>query len=167
MNLFLTGPMQIGKTTLLNLTIQRLNVKTHGFYTKPYYNNKTVLGYKMFDCSSSIEPFIIGLKDTPTTCRPLIENFETFGVSLLHTALASDDVIILDELGILESKAYKFQEAILKCLDSDNLVIGVIKNKQSTFLNKIKNRKDVITIEVTRENRNELLDKIMILLNEK
>ena len=167
MNLFLTGPVQVGKTTLLNSTIQTLNAKTYGFYTKPYSNNSSVIGYKMFDYTSTIEPFIIGIKDTPTTCQPMIENFETNGVSLLNTALESDDVIILDELGILESKAYEFQEKILECLDSENLVLGVIKKKHSTFLNQIRERKDVIIIEVTPENRDYLLDEIMNILNGK
>lgn len=167
MNLFLTGPVQVGKTTLLNLIIQTLNVKIYGFYTKPYSNNSSVIGYKMFDYTSTIEPFTIGIKDTPTTCQPVIENFETNGVSLLNTALESDDMIILDELGILESKAYEFQEKILECLDSNNLVLGVIKKKHNTFLSQIRNRKDVIIIEVTPENRDSLLGEIMNLLNEK
>lgn len=167
MNLFLTGPVQVGKTTLLNSIIQTLNAKTYGYYTKPYSNNNSVIGYKMFDYTSTIEPFIIGIKDTPTTCQPIIENFETKGVSLLNAALESNEVIILDELGVLESKAYQFQEKVHECLDSRKLVLGVIKKKHSTFLNQIRKRKDMIIIEVTPENRDYLLDEIMNILNKK
>jgi len=164
MNILLTGSVQIGKTTLLNTVIKTINTNVHGFYTKPYFEDGLVIGYKMFDYTKTIDPFIIGIKDTPSSCQPITENFENEGVSILSRALESNAVIILDELGILESKAVKFREKIIDCLDSKNLVIGVIKKKHSTFLNQIRERKDVIIIDVTLINRDFLIDEIMSLL---
>jgi len=164
MNILITGPVQVGKTTLLNTVLKTIDTKVHGFYTKPYFEDGLVIGYKMFDYTKSLDPFIIGIKDTPTSCQPITENFETDGVSILSKALESNTVIILDELGILESKAVKFRKKILECLDSENLVIGVIKQKHSTFLNQIRDRKDVIIVDVSLINRDRLIDEIISIL---
>jgi len=164
MNILITGPVQVGKTTLLNTVLKTIDTKVHGFYTKPYFEDGLVIGYKMFDYTKSIDPFIIGIKDTPTSCQPITENFETYGVSILSKALESNTVIILDELGILESKAVKFRKKILECLDSENLVIGVIKKKHNTFLNQIRDRKDVIIVDVSLINRDRLIDEIISIL---
>lgn len=164
MNILITGPVQVGKTTLLNTVLKTIDAKVHGFYTKPYFEDDLVIGYKMFDYTKVIDPFIIGIKDTPNSCRPITENFEADGVSILSKALESNALIVLDELGILESKAVRFREKILECLDSENLVLGVIKKKHSAFLNQIRNRKDVIIVDVTLINRNYIIDEIMSII---
>jgi len=164
MNILLTGPVQVGKTTLLNTVLETIDIKVQGFYTQPYFEDDLVIGYKMFDYTKTIAPFIIGIKDTPKSCQPITENFENEGVLILSKALETNAVIVLDELGILESKALKFREKIIECLNAENLVIGVIKQKHSTFLNQIRERKDVIIFDVSLINRDHIIDDITSLL---
>lgn len=42
----------------------------------------------------------------------------------------------------------------MNALDSNKIVLGVLKDFNGDFINKIKKRKDVIIFRVTKENRN-------------
>jgi len=66
----------------------------------------------------------------------------------------------MDELGILESDCNLFKDAVIRCLDSDKNVLGVIKNKSSEFLDDIRSRKDTHIIKVTDENRDKILSDL-------
>ena len=79
----------------------------------------------------------------------------------MQNALNSDaDLILLDELGFFESKAENFKEKVIEVLESDNRVIGVLKKKNTDFLNSIKERADVCVIDVDIENRSYIEEKI-------
>jgi len=54
----------------------------------------------------------------------------------------------------------KFKGVVLKVLESQKRILGTIHRADIPFLKKIKQRKDVKVIEVTRENRDELLGKM-------
>ena len=73
----------------------------------------------------------------------------------------------MDEIGVLESDALKFKEEIIKCLNSDYLVIGVIKKKDSEFLNYIKFNKGNIIIDIEDKSNGErelIINKIITMI---
>ena len=83
--------------------------------------------------------------------------FDEIGAGILNDCLNSKpDLIVMDELGVFENKAYLFQEKVLDCLNSQIPVIGVIKDKSSPFLDLLRKRDDAIFIRVTKENRNKM-----------
>jgi len=59
-----------------------------------------------------------------------LEGFEKTGVSALEHALKYGEVILMDELGFLESTAVNFKNMVFKVLESDKLVFCVIKQSQ-------------------------------------
>ena len=156
MNIFLTGPVNIGKTSVIQSVLYQLNVEIDGFYTEAFTYKNKVLGFIMKHYKNENEPFIIGLKDSPFSCQPLTEHFDRYGLELLSGISNTSEVVIMDELGILEKDAINYQEEILKILDSKKFVLGVIKNKENSFLNEIRNRPDVMLIDVDMNNRNYL-----------
>lgn len=82
--------------------------------------------------------------------------FDSLGCRLLENAEQAD-IIVMDELGFLESDARIFQNRILKILDGDIPVIGVIKPKRSEFLDRVRAHPKVKLVEITPENREEKL----------
>lgn len=90
--------------------------------------------------------------------------FNRFGVKLLEEGLRAGEIIIMDELGRFELKAYRFQKKVEEVLRSSKVVLGVIKYEWNPFLKRIWNRPDVEVIWVDRENREEVyrmvLDKV-------
>jgi nucleoside-triphosphatase THEP1 len=49
-----------------------------------------------------------------------------------------------------------FRETLIKTLDSANAVVGSIAQKGSPFIEKIKERKDVLLVTVSEKNRDSL-----------
>ncbi len=64
-----------------------------------------------------------------------------------HLLTASDKFFIIDELGYIESSCIPFQENIKKLLDN-SYVMAVIRKQSTTFLDSIRNRNDVLLIDI-------------------
>ena len=94
-------------------------------------------------------------------CQGITKAFETRGVEILKNALHhQSDLILMDELGFFEKEALKFQQKVFELLDGGTKVLGVIKKRSNPFLESIKKRENVMVIEVTLDNRDEILNRL-------
>lgn len=156
-NILLTGQIKAGKSTILNKSIQKLNLSPTGFKTLPYLINNEVTGFYITDSLSSATQnaySLIGKKKHDGKWSSIPDTFNIIGTQILNKSLNSNKkVILMDELGFFETKALTFQEYVFNCLNSNKIVIGAIKPIHTTFLNQIRNRKDIIIIEVNIDNR--------------
>jgi nucleoside-triphosphatase len=85
-----------------------------------------------------------------------LEAFETVGVEAVRRGIRSRDLVVMDELGRFELRAYGFRQAVTDALNSPVPVIGVLKEDDNPFLNEIRNREDTEVLEVTEENRDDI-----------
>lgn len=156
-NIFLTGDIQVGKSTLINKVLENLNIKLGGF--KTFGDNYTKNGESDIVISSvcSDESYIAAHRGN---CGNTVFNdvFNTYGVEFLKFEA---DLIIMDELGYLESDAIEFQKAVLNVLDSDKPVLGVVRNKQTPFLDEVRSNKNTELIIVTPKNRDMLYEIVL------
>ncbi|MGL4738727.1 MAG: nucleoside-triphosphatase [Cellulosilyticaceae bacterium] len=156
-NLFLTGERGVGKSTLLRALISALNIKTTGFESLPYHIAGERRGFYMHGLVTlpeGINNQPISVQDTQMSCVPITHTFENLGVRVLGESLKDESqVILLDELGVLERDASHFWDAVEACLESEKLVIGVIKKTSHQSLERIKRRHDIIVLELTPETR--------------
>ncbi|MEW6623077.1 MAG: nucleoside-triphosphatase [Bacillota bacterium] len=172
-NVFLTGEINIGKSTIIKKLLAGFLGSLAGFLTLPYYSNNSVkmekIGYIFRDINDDheIRPnFFISLINSEGTMVPVVETFETYGVKVLKSSLEKrPNLLIMDELGVFESKAFSFQRYVELCLSSKIPVLGVLKAKKSPFLDAIRSRNDVVELEVTEENRDYLPKTIQGILN--
>ncbi len=161
-NLFLTGEVNIGKTTVLNAIKKKLNISENmigGFLTKAFLEHNRVRGFYIDPINYNLKmpefkKRIIGYTHDYINWTGVTDTFENFGVEILNYCLKSPfELIIMDELGFFESKAYIFQRKVHEIIESRKKVLGIIKPQRTIFMNSIKNRRDVIVIEITKENR--------------
>ena len=82
--------------------------------------------------------------------------FDTHGTEILRNS-GKRDVIVMDELGFLESKALAFRQVVMRHISGNVPVLGVIKPMQTEFLNAIRSHSSVKLREVTVENRDAVL----------
>jgi nucleoside-triphosphatase len=86
-----------------------------------------------------------------------LEDLESVGVKAILNAVASADVVVIDEVGPMELFSASFRDAVLKALESEKPVLGTIHHRAThPLVVAIKNRMDTEIIEVTTDNRNEL-----------
>lgn len=153
-NILITGIPRSGKSTLLNKIIQNYTKKA-GFVTNELRENgervgfeietsagkKTVLASVKFNTDFKVSKYFVEIKNLESII-PEITNFK------------SDDLLYIDEIALMELPSEKFRQLVLKYLKSKNTCIATIhKEDTDDFSEEIKERDDIILIEITEENR--------------
>lgn len=167
MHIFLTGQRNIGKTTLIDKILDELPEyqKVGGFRTfksEEFAPGKSYI--LMASAENSADEFRVAHMDkTGPSYEVYPDVFDTCGVELLEKC-GDSDLIIMDELGFMESDSYKFQKKIIDLLDGGIPVLGAIKPQANHFLDRVRSHPKVRVIEVTEDNRDELLFIITKLL---
>ena len=163
MHIFLRGPRNIGKSTVIHQTLNILTaqapIKPGGFFTwrgkekdprvymRPALNEKEEEIYPL----AVYDPKTGGFE-----CDLRI--FEETGVSLL--AAANADILIMDELGFLESKAPAFKRAVLTALKGSIPILGVLRLGDIPWHKEIISLPAVRLCAVNEKNRGELPRKL-------
>ena len=158
MKIFLTGERGIGKSTIISKVLAELSqCSLGGFFTRP--DGEYIKMYPAADENAA--GFVVGKRKV----SGFTEAFDTDGVDLLKRSLSSD-LIILDEIGWMESSAEKFSSAIMDILSSDKNVLGVLRLGCETELAKaIKKDTSVKIIRITEENRNDIVKELVTLFS--
>lgn len=158
-NIFLTGKTKVGKSTLLQNTLAKLEGQFTGFVTVPEMKGKFLSGFLMIPWEHKdrhYAPLYIAKHMPDDRWVAVTESFDISGTEILDNCLNKNpNLIVMDELGFFESNALAFQSKVHQCLDSSIPVLGVIKPIGTPFMNSIRGRKDVFILEVTEENRQE------------
>lgn len=150
-HLFFTGRKGVGKSTLVRVAIDGKRVG--GFFTK------RVEGLLE---RPSVHLLRAGAADVPSAENLLfccggadMQQFDKLGCGALADT-AGCDVLVMDELGPHEEQAAAFRQAVLRALDADVPIIGVLQQAESAFLRQVAAHPNVRVITVTEENRDAL-----------
>lgn len=165
-HIFLTGEIQIGKTTVLHKALEQLDVAVGGFYTgsgsERYQKQRRLYlwdaaGEPVYD-----EAHCVALLGAGRTAFP--ERFDALGCEALCHARENAELIVMDECGFLERNAAAFQAEVLKTLDGDIPVLGIARLRGADWLDQVRQRPDVLLLTVTEENRDTLAGEVVQLL---
>ena len=174
MHIFLSGEIQIGKTTALNRALDEIQRKIRTSGTWGHWPLK-IGGFRTFTVPGTRpglwDIHMLSPRQTAADCcrenrvaqkdlsRPgplaFSQAFDRVGGGLLARS-SGCDVILMDELGFLESRAYGFQKAVLEALEGETPVLGVIKPRRSPFLDLVRSHPKVAVWMVGQENRRQL-----------
>ncbi len=160
MNYLLTGHPGVGKTTIIKKLIEKLKLSAGGFYTEEIREDnkrmgfaiatlsgfKGVLAHRNFKSRYKVGQYGVG-----------VYTLNRIGVKEIQMCLMEKKIIVIDEIGKMELLSPQFQEVVEKALDADNPVLGTITLARHPFAQKVKDRDDVKIIEVTGENRDQVL----------
>lgn len=146
-HLFLEGPIQMGKSTLLRELLSPYKDMIGGFASQRMLNDDgRTIGYRIgpADSTTLTIPFTEG-RDLPGVFRIIHEDgnsekfpeiFDTYGIELLDAAKGKK-LILLDEIGGAELLNTGFREALYDVLAGETPCIGVIKlNSKASFMSK-------------------------------
>ena len=159
-NILVTGPPRCGKSTLIERVVARVQKPMTGFFTREVRQGGKRVGFSITTLDG--KEGVLAHQDTKSRFRVgkygvNLEHIDQIAVpSMLPTK--ADEIVVIDEIGKMECFSFLFRQTLLNVLDSDNSVIGSIALKGDEFLQKIRERADVLLIHMTENNRNELLD---------
>ena len=165
-NILITGLPKSGKSTLLKKVISNYEKKVGfvtneiregneriGFVIETYLGEKSVLADINFKTKFKVSRYFVNVKNL-NSIIPKVAKFN------------NEDLLFLDKIGQMELFSKKFRKLTLKYLDSSNICIATLsKVYNEKFIEQIKNRKDVILVEISEENRDLKEKYIKILIS--
>lgn len=167
-NLFLTGTPRVGKTTIIRVCTKPFSDLAGGFYTEEIRENHQRMGFvlKTFDGQEKILAY--KGKETPIKVGKYgvdLEVLENVGVAALEKGLQEKKIIVIDEVGKMETFSEKFVLKVIECLNSDKYVIGTFRYKAKLFSEEIKKFPETKILVLTRENYREVKHSVKLWLN--
>jgi len=163
-NILVTGPPRIGKSTLIERIVSRLQRPATGFFTREIRDRGKRVGFSIITLEG--KRGVLAHQDIRGRFRVgkygvNIEDIDRIAVPSMSPA-GPDVIIVIDEIGKMECFSQLFQSSLITALDSENPVIGSIALKGDAFIAKIKRRKDISWIEVSEKNRDKLVETIQL-----
>jgi len=162
--LLLTGKPGTGKTALIKEALVRTKVKRGGFYTEEIRTEGIRQGFRIvtIDGQEAILAHVsISSPYQVSKYRVDTDSLNRVGVSVLRQALKESDLIVIDEIGKMELLSPQFKEAVTQAINSGKKVLGTIMLNPHPFADEIKRHPEVETLLVTRDNRTEVMRKVL------
>lgn len=158
MPLFLTGEKQVGKSTALRRALTASSLRFGGVMTRFDARHGLRALYLLPYSAEGELPEGAALPESAVCARMggagkqvFPQVFDERGAALLREA-ADAEVIVIDELGYLESEAAGFREAVLRVLRGPKPVVGVVRQGLGAWADAPLGT----VIEVTAANREEV-----------
>ena len=169
MHIFLTGDVQVGKSTVIQKAVSALGLRVGGFRSgfgpdRGQPDSKVYLwdagGPPQYDEEHVVVRFSGGKPQVH------IDRFNTLGVEALRRAHRSGaGLILMDECGRFEGQAEAFQAEIFAALDGAVPVLGVVRQGFHGWLDTLRSHPNVTLLPVTADNRELLPGQIAAVLS--
>lgn len=168
-HIIIRGARGVGKSTLIRRLLDTVPAKPGGFLTKKAPPDAD--GVESIHIYPADRPQLPTRENCVGACSAgrLLDRrkdvFDTLGVSYLNDT-AGKNVLLMDELGFMESEALDFQWAVLNALDGNLPVIAAVKDKAVPFLEQVCSHPNVSVWDITEETRDELFHDLLPLLQD-
>jgi hydroxyethylthiazole kinase-like uncharacterized protein yjeF len=166
MHLLLSGPPSCGKTTLIKELIQDIS-KKRGFFTEEIRKGKERVGFKVITLGGEEVIFAHQNFKTPfkiSKYRIDIEVFNKVVIKELEESFKEDcERVVIDELGKMELFSQEFKNLVEEIFEKKK-VLGTISIFKDSFLEKIKKRKDVCILNLSREKYDQVKEEARLVL---
>ncbi len=168
-NIFITGPPGSGKSTLLMDIVKELEkrgIRVRGIICPEIRRGKYRWGFKVIVYPDGQEEILasVEIKHGPRVSkyRVNINGFERVGVRALQDSLEDPkiQVLLIDEIGKMELFSNKFRNIVIKILNSNKIVLGVLGRTSDPIVSRIKSRKDVLIIDLSYDTAHQQKDSI-------
>ena len=167
----IVGEQGVGKSTLIRRVLAALDVTVGGYITRkedaladPQLGSPIYI-YEAGQPQTQTQDNLVGhCRDQ----RPLVypEAFDRFVPKLQNIKARDQDLILLDEVGTMETRANTFCPAILELLDGDTPILAAVKYKDCPYLEQVRSHPNCQCFTITEENRDELFEMVLTVVHQ-
>lgn len=169
--ILIVGARDVGKTTLIRRLLSENSRPVRGFYTEkrltdPPGTHSTYLYPAWLSPEErTIAPSNLVGRWDGQQMQPFPQVFDTLGVACLRDVPA-DALVVMDELGFLESQAPRFTQAVLDTLNGPAQVIAAVKDRPDVpFLQAVLAHPQALVFRLTPDHRQSVFQQIRALLS--
>lgn len=162
--MLLTGPPRAGKSRLLRQLAERYPGNAGGILVAELLGpDQRRCGFELQAVWSApggelqvVERAVLARQEPWTPCRVgrywVDPEAVRLGVRALDAAMHEGGLLLIDEIGPLQTVWEPFRDAVLRALDGPGLLLGTISQAEEPFLREVRGRAGVRLLEVTRKN---------------
>jgi nucleoside-triphosphatase len=154
-----TGKPGVGKTTLIQTTIERMGpIKAAGFYTAEIRAKGVRVGFELVGLNGQHRT--LAHVDISSQDRVGKYGVDTIGLDSYLQTLdpfhPDVELLVIDEIGKMELFSHRFRNLVCDALASDRQVLASVALAGNGFIRTITRRPDIHLFEVTHFNRDGL-----------
>ena len=164
MHILIVGARHVGKSTLIRRVLSALQRPVYGFETvkedglETAENGSPIYIYPAGGAHVQRKDNLVGYcKDNRATT--IAGTFDRWADRI--SAPPEGHIVLLDEIGFMESKSPRFMEAILRLLDGPVPVIASVKHNSMPFLDAVRAHPGCRCFFITEENRDALAQEVI------
>lgn len=168
-NILLTGRPRVGKSTIVQRVVEKLKEagfkNIGGFYTSEIRREGERVGFAINTLNGKTGRLAeVGFESPYRLGKYGIDmkSLESIALTSLEDAIRKDGLVVIDEIGYMELKSRRFRELVINALNSSAPILATIMRSRFDFTDAIKSRGDVEIITVRVDNRDRLVDEIVI-----
>jgi nucleoside-triphosphatase len=157
-NILITGPPRCGKSTLIEKLIKQITGPLTGFFTREIKREGRRIGFSIITLDGREGILAHEEIKGPHRVGKYGVNLESIERIAVPSIIPSrpEEIVVIDEIGKMECLSPLFRETVTQALHSSSAVIGSIAWRGSSFIEKIKEREDVLLVPVDERNRDSL-----------
>ena len=157
-HILILGDRGAGKSTLIRRLLKLTSLPLFGFFTK----KEDTFPYSVYLWPAyAPENKVVAVTFRCTSHNVNLKAFNELGAQSISRAEGNRGLIVMDELGFLESKASVFTESVLKALDGDIPILAAVKNRSEVpFLEAVLKHPKAQVFIITSENREDLYKEL-------
>ena len=162
--LLITGRPGVGKTTVIREVADSLSGRAlGGFYTEEIRGHSERRGFRLVTFAGRERVMAdIGIRGPHRVGRYGVDVSAIDELAGPALALKEEtEIYLVDEIGKMECFSQKFVSAMRDLLDSRKIVIATIAQKGGGFIEEVRQRRDPLEVEITRENRDQCPGQIL------
>lgn len=162
--ILLSGRPGCGKTTLIRHVVGALGVSAGGFYTQEVRTQGGRQGFDLITLDGRRVTLASVASGSPYRVSKYgveLAALEEVGAPAVEEAIASAQLIVIDEIGKMELFSQRFRRAVLAALDSGKPVLASIMLGPHPLADAIKGRPEVELLVLSEANRSQLEGRVL------
>ena len=163
--IFITAKPRTGKSTAIKKVVDLVGKENcYGFFTEEIRVNGKREGFKIITMDG--REGILASTSSESEVRLGrygldLATFEELCLTSLSNLPDTDKLIIIDEVGPMQMFSESFKKVLIETIERPNPIIGAIVLKAHPWIDEFKKREEVLLVEITLDNRDELPGKLI------